>query len=123
MTVTAALVALEALAVLGAAVVSAVNLGAPGPLNAAGRVFLLILMVAAAAFAFAASAKHLAGRAWSRGAIVVWQLFQIILSIQYLTGGAVLLGLGLLVPGAVALVLTFSPMTRAFLAPDDRPRG
>lgn len=120
---TALIVALEAVAVLYAAITFALGFGTPGPLNAAGRVFLIVLMVAAAAFAGSVAAKHWAGRAWTRSAVVVWQLFQIVLSGQYLAGGAVPFGLLLLVPGAVALVLVFAPATRRFLEKDDLPRG
>lgn len=117
-----AIVALEGVSVLYGALTFLMSLGQPGPLNMGGRIFLVVLMVAGAVFAATVAGKHWAGRAWTRSAVVVWQLFQIVISGQYLAGGAVGFGLFLLVPAAVALVLVFSPATRRFLEADDVPR-
>ncbi|MDR2254613.1 MAG: hypothetical protein LBE25_01175 [Arthrobacter sp.] len=120
--ITSLIMALEAVIVLWGALNFVFTLRAPGPLNVGGRLFLVVLMVGAAAFAASVAAKHLAGRAWTRAAVVVWQLFQVILSGQFLGGGAPVLGVVLLVPAAVALVLVFAPATRRFLEADDQPR-
>ena len=120
--VVVAVLALEAVAVLYGALSFLLSLGQPGPLNMGGRIFLIALMVAGALFAAMVAGKHWAGRAWTRSAVVVWQLFQIVISGQYLSGGAVGFGLFLLIPAAVALVFVFSPATRRFLEADDRPR-
>lgn len=122
-TVTTLIMGLEAVLVLWGALNFVFTLSAPGPLNVGGRLFLVALMVGAAAFAASVAAKHFMGRAWTRAAVVVWQLFQVILSGQFLGGGAPVLGIVCLVPAAVALLLVFSPATRRFLEADDRPRG
>lgn len=124
---TALIVLIEALAVIAAAIVQFLDLGSPSPISMAGRIFLPVLLLGVGAWQIMVGAKHWAGRAWTRAAVVVWQLFQIILSIQYLVSApsvgdwlGFLFGVGLFVPGAIALVLVFSPSTRAFLEADDR---
>ncbi|RKW70994.1 hypothetical protein [Galactobacter caseinivorans] len=126
-SVTVVLVLLEALAVWVVAALQLADLGSPSPITMAGRIFLPVLMVAAGAWQVMVGLKHRAGRAWTRAAVVVWQLFQIILSIQYLVSApqygdwlGFAVGLGLFIPGAVALVLVFSPTTRLFLEADDQ---
>lgn len=115
--------------VLYGSVVSFIDLGNPSPVSMAGRLFLPVLMLAVSAWQVVAGLKHLAGKAWTRSPLVVWQLFQIILSIYYLSNAPAVgdwagttLGVVLLVPAAVALVLIFSPSTRAYLEPDDQRR-
>lgn len=112
--------------VLYAAVLGLADLRHPSPVSMAGRIFLPVLMIAVGLWQVMAGLKHAAGRAWTRSPLVVWQLFQIILSIYYLSNAprvgdtaGVVLGVSLLVPAAVALVLIFSPATRRFLEPDD----
>lgn len=126
-TITAAIVLVEALAIWVVAVMQLADLGSPSPLTMAGRIFLPVLMIGAGAWQVMVGLKHRAGRAWTRAAVVVWQLFQIILSIQYLVSApqygdwlGFAVGLGLFIPGAVALVLVFSPTTRLFLEADDQ---
>lgn len=121
--VTVGIVALEAVAVLYGAITFAMQLGEPGVLTMPGKIFLIVLMLAGAVFAATVAGKHLIGRAWTRSAVVVWQLFQIVISGQYITGGSLPFGLFLLIPAAVALVLVFSPATRLYLEADDKPRG
>lgn len=123
MALTSFIVWLEAAAVLGGAVVMGVALSQASPLPLAGRVFLIALMLLGAGFQVAVGLNHWRGRAWTRSAVVVWQLFQVVISGQYIVAGAWLFGLALLIPGAVAMVMVFSPQTRAYLAADDAPRG
>lgn len=126
-TTTAVIAVLEAVAVLVLAAVQLADLGTPSPVSLAGRIFLPVLMIGAGAWQAMVGLKHLAGRAWTRAAVVVWQLFQIIISIQYLVSApqygdwlGFAVGLGLFVPGAVALVLVLSPGTRLYLEADDQ---
>jgi uncharacterized membrane protein HdeD (DUF308 family) len=94
-----------------------------------GSIFLLVLMVLVAVWQVVVAVKHLAGRAWTRSAVVVWQLFQIILGIYYLSNAPKYgdwlgtgLGAGMVVVGCCALLFVFAPSTRHWLEPDDAPR-
>ncbi|MGO1319408.1 MAG: hypothetical protein ACTII7_04845 [Galactobacter sp.] len=122
-------VILEAVGVLVAAVFAAQAIGQSSSVSVAGRVFLLVLLLLVAVWQGVVAFKHLAGRAWTRSAVVVWQLFQVIVSIYYISNApgvgdwaGLTLGVGMLLVGGVALVTVFSPATRAWLEPDDAPR-
>jgi hypothetical protein len=129
----AALAALESLAVLVAAGFSVASLlsslGKASPMPVGGSVFLLVLMLLVAVWQAIVAVKHVSGRAWTRSAVVVWQLFQIILGIYYLSNApryqdwlGIGVGVGMVVVGCVALLFVFSPATRLWLEPDDAPR-
>lgn len=122
-------VILESVAVLAAAVFAARAIGQNSPVSVTGRVVLMVLLVLVAVWQGIVAAKHIAGKAWTRSAVVVWQLFQVIVSIYYISNAPAVkdwaglgLGIGMLVVGGVALVTVFAPSTRAWLEPDDAPR-
>lgn len=126
--VTVAMLGIEVLGVAAALIMSIVNLNQPGPLNMAGRIFMLVLIAAAGAGLLVTAVQHYLGKAFTRAIIVVWQLFQIIIGAQTLAAGGELFGVGIwmgiamVVTAGVALVMVFAPATRLYLSIDDVPR-
>lgn len=118
--VVAALVLIEALAVLGYAVYYLMHLGDAGELNIGGRIFMLVLCVGAAAWQLSVAVNFFRGRAWTRAAIIVWQLFQVIMAVTYLQTSMFVIALVALLIAGGALILLFAPATTAYLG--DRPQ-
>lgn len=120
--VVAALVMLEALAVLAYAVSYLVSIGTSTMVNMGGQLFMLALCLLAAIWQGSVSINFFKGKAFTRAPIVVWQLFQLILSVSFLSSNIALVKAGavvsILVAGAT-VVLLFAPKTTAFLG--DRP--
>ncbi|MFA4841049.1 MAG: hypothetical protein WC580_05035 [Agrococcus sp.] len=86
-TWTGAILLVEALGMLVLAVWLAVAaLGDPVD-HIAGGLFLAVLAAGAAAFLLAAGRAMLDGRAWSRGATVVWQVLQLGVALGTFDGG------------------------------------
>lgn len=110
-----AVLLLQSLAVLGAAAVSAAAIGA-GALSVGAQIFLAVLFVLAGVWIGAAGLGLWAGRAWTRAAVVVIELFAVILSISFFTGGNVTVGLLFLLPAAAALLLMFTRQAAEHLA-------
>ncbi|WP_417220576.1 hypothetical protein [Arthrobacter sp.] len=110
------LLLLEAAAALGAAAWYATSLPAAGPVPLGGRLFMLALIVGAAAWQANLAFQVYRGHAWTRAAAVVWQVFQIIFAVSFLGAGgwALALGAALLVPAAAILLLTFDPKATAY---------
>lgn len=106
---------LQSLAVLVAAAASALAIGA-GALGVGAQVFLTVLFVLAGVWIGAAGLGLWAGRAWTRAAVVVIELFAVILSISFFTAGNVLFGLAFLLPAAAALLLMFTRQAAEHLA-------
>ncbi len=120
------LLVLEGLAVLFFyALTYAMALGQPGELGMGARIFMLVLITAAGAWQLWVAHHFFRARAWTRAAVLVWQVFQIILALQIAMPVDVLMAWLWLVPAALILVLLFDPRTTAFLgdrpAPDARP--
>lgn len=122
--VVAAIVFLEALAVLGVAASYAAQLGQPGPVGLPGRLFLLAVMLGAAAWQAWVGLSFSRGRAWTRAAIVVWQVFQIILAVPMVNPEnnttTTVFGWALLLPAAVGILLVFSGGTMRHLAATEK---
>lgn len=97
----------QALAVLGAAVAAFLAVGA-GALGMGAQVFLAVLYVLAAVWIGATGLGLWAGRPWTRAALVVIELFAVILSVSFFSGGNVATGLAFLLPAAGALLLMFT---------------
>ena len=114
-----ALLVLEGAAVLAYGVGYAMQLGAPGTLGLGARLFMLALVLAAGAWQLLVAHFFFRGRAWTRAAVLVWQVFQIILAFQFVMPGNALMAWLWLVPAAVVTVLLFDPRTTGFLG--DRP--
>lgn len=117
------LLLLEATATLGTAVWYATSLGAEGPLSLGGRIFMLALIVGAAAWQSNVAVQVYKGHAWTRAAALVWQVFQVIFAVSFLgTGGwALVLGTSLLIPAAAILLLIFDPRATGYFG--DRGSG
>ncbi|MDQ0095355.1 hypothetical protein [Paeniglutamicibacter psychrophenolicus] len=114
-----ALLVLEGLAVLAYALTYALSLGQTGELGMGARIFMLVLIIAAGAWQLLVAHHFFRARAWTRAAVLVWQVFQIILALQIAMPVDVLVAWLWLVPAAVVVVLLFDPRTTAFLG--DRP--
>ncbi|WP_054821959.1 hypothetical protein [Arthrobacter sp. JCM 19049] len=79
----AALVLLEAVAVLAYGINYLMHINDPGVLNMSGRIFMVVLCLAAGVWQGWVAFSFFKGRAWTRAAIVAWQLFQVILATTY----------------------------------------
>ncbi|MFC7402043.1 hypothetical protein [Citricoccus sp. GCM10030269] len=110
-----ALLLLQSVAVLVAAVIFGLEIGT-GALNLGAQVFLVVLVTAAGLWIGAAGLSLWAGRAWARAATVVIELFAVILSVSFFSGGNPVMGLGFLLPAAAALVLSFTQQVSEHLA-------
>lgn len=113
------LLVLEGLSVLFYAFTYAMALGQAGALGMGARIFMLVLIAAAGVWQLLVAHHFFRARAWTRAAILMWQVFQIILAIPYFQTGDALMAWLWLVPAALIIVLIFDPRTTAFLG--DRP--
>lgn len=113
--VIAAIVALEAAALLTAAgwYGSQLLTGAP-VLNFWGAVFTLGLLLAFSVWLFAVARSLFRGYRWPRAGALVAQLFALTIGFPTLTGGYPLAGLAMLVPAVIAIVLLFDKRVIAF---------
>ncbi|KUM32358.1 hypothetical protein AQ436_04530 [Arthrobacter sp. EpRS66] len=120
--IVAALVMLEALAVLGYAISYLGNLSSSGVVNVGGQIFMLVLCLLLAIWQGSVAINFFKGKAFTRAPIIVWQLFQLILSVSFLSSDIAMVKIGavvsILVAGA-SIVLLFAPKTTAYLG--DRP--
>lgn len=107
-TVIVLIVAAEATALLTAAAWYGHELltGAP-VLSLGGALFTLGLLLAVAAWLYAAAYFLFRGRRWTRAAALVAQLFALTIGFPTLAGGVIWAGLSMLVPAATAIVLLF----------------
>ncbi|WP_413543718.1 hypothetical protein [Citricoccus nitrophenolicus] len=110
---------LQALGVLGTAAASVLVIGA-GALNVGAQIFLVVLYVLAAVWIGATGVGVWAGRPWTRAAVVVIELFAVILSISFFSAGNVSTGLVFLLPAAAALLLMFTRRAAEHLAGVER---
>ena len=115
MLALACVLLLQALGVLWAAVGAVLAIGA-GALSVGAQVFLAVLFLAAALWIGATGVFLWVGRAWTRAAVVVIELFAVILSVSFFSAGNVATGLLFLVPAAFVLLLTFTRGTAEHLA-------
>jgi hypothetical protein len=106
--VIAVILLLEALAFLGISVLFIRTLLTDDPVSAGGSVFLAVFLVLLAAWLVVVARALWRGFRWPRSAALVIQLFLVILSVSFLSSGSVLIGLGMLVPGAVVLLALFT---------------
>ena len=113
--VIAVVVALEATALLVAAVWYGTQLltGAP-VLSFWGAVFTLCLLLAFSVWLFAVARFLLRGFRWPRAGALVAQIFVLTIGFPTLTGGYPLAGLAMLVPAVTAIVLLFDKRVIAF---------
>lgn len=99
---------LEALALLAVAGWFVYNLLTVTPLSMGGAVFTTVLLAAAGIWLLVVGHFFFRGYRWTRAAVLVFQLFAVVLAVPTLQGGVVLPGLALLLPAAVVLVLLFT---------------
>lgn len=120
--VVAALVLIEALAVLAYAISYMLNLDTNGTVNMGGQLFMLALCLLLAVWQGSVAVNFFKGKAFTRAPIVVWQLFQLILSVSFLSSNIPMVTaaavLSIVVAGTTVVML-FAPKTTAFLG--DRP--
>lgn len=119
MLALACVLLLQALGVLWAALSSVLAIG-DGGLGVGAQVFLAGLFLAGAVWIGAAGIGVWAGRAWTRAAVVVIELFAVILSVSFFSAGNLTTGLVFLIPAAVALMLMFTRQAAEHLAGPDR---
>lgn len=118
------LVLIEALAVLAYAVNYAFNISGDGALNLGGQLFMLALCLLLAVWQGAVAVNFFKGKAFTRAPIIVWQLFQLILSVSFLKSDIMGVIIGAILSIAIAgtiVVLLFAPQTTRFLG--DRPQN
>lgn len=114
-----AIAAVMFLMALGAGVVLvwyALSLGTPGPVPMSGRIFFLVLLLAATGLAALSGFQILKSRPWTRAFVIVWHIFQIIFATQLLIGPTWWIALLLLIPSALAVILMFAKATTDFFA-------
>ena len=110
----AAIVGLQAAALVLSAIMVLAVLG-DGALGVPAQLFLVFLILLGAVWLGAAAWGVKAGKTWTRAAVIVIQLFAVILSIGSLSAGDIRGGLLLLVPAAVVLLLLFTPSVNTHL--------
>lgn len=120
--VVAALVLLEALAVLVYAISYMMHIGTSGTVNMGGQLFMLVLCLLAAVWQGSVAINFFKGKAFTRAPIIVWQLFQLILSVSFFTSDIPLVttaAVAAILIAGITIVMLFAPKTTAFLG--DRP--
>lgn len=110
----------EAVAVLIYAANYLLHIADSGVLNMGGRIFMLVLCLAAGIWQLSVSVNFFKGKAFTRAPIIVWQLFQLILSFSFLQGPFMSIAILAIVLAAVTVVMLFAPKTTGFLG--DRPQ-
>ena len=108
--VLSALILLEAALVVGATVFLVVELLTVTPRSLASALALTMLTALAAVWVTAIAIGMLRGRAWSRGAAIVWQVLQIAVAVGAFQGAFARpeVGWPLLLTALAALALLFS---------------
>ena len=108
--VLSALIFLEAALVVGATAFLVFELVTVTPDSLASALALTVLTALAAGWVTAIAVGLLRGRAWSRGAAIVWQVLQIAVAVGAFQGSFARPEVGwlLLLPALAALVLLFS---------------
>jgi hypothetical protein len=108
--VLSALIFLEAALVVGATAFLVFELATVPAQSPASAIALTVLTALAAVWVTAIAVGVLRGRAWSRGAAIVWQVLQIAVAVGAFQGSFARAEVGwlLLVPALIALVLLFS---------------
>lgn len=116
MRVIAAIVLLEALALLAAAAWYVYELFTATPASFWGAIFTLGLLVVAGVWLLSVGVFLFRGLRWTRAAALVWQLFLLTIAVPTLSAGLVLPGLALLLPPLVVLLLLFDKSVIAFMS-------
>ena len=117
--IVAAITAVEALAVLAYAIGYLASIGSEGVVNLAGRIFMVVLCVLLGIWQASVAVNFYRGRAYTRAPIIVWQLFQLILSFSFMAAPYTAVAIIAIVLAAAGVLMLFAPRTTAFLG--DRP--
>lgn len=112
--VIAAILLAEALALFALVVGYVSSLLGPDPLSVGGAVFMIVFLLLLASGILAAARALLRGYRWPRTPSMVLQVFLIIFAVSFLSAGAGLAGILLLVPAATLLLLLFTAPVVAF---------
>jgi hypothetical protein len=106
-----AVIALEAVAAIVLAGFLILELLTAPTASMGSAIAIVVIAILAAIWLVALTIATLRGRPWIRGAIVTWQLIQILCAIGCFQGILAVpeVGWALLVPAVIALVLLFSP--------------
>jgi hypothetical protein len=106
--VIAGILLLEALAFLGVGVLFLSTLAMGDLVSVGGTVFLAVFLILLAIWLVVLARALWRGFRWPRSAALVIQLFLVILSVSFFSSGSVVIGLAMLVPGAVVLIALFT---------------
>ncbi|HXF03084.1 MAG TPA: hypothetical protein VN601_08860 [Arthrobacter sp.] len=112
--VVAAVVGLEALALIGLGVYAVYSALTQPMFSLASAVFLIVLLLGLGAGLAAVSVNAFRGMRWTRSAAFVWQLLMVAIAVPSLLEGNVPLGLALLLPPLAAAYFLFTPKVVAF---------
>jgi len=104
----AAVLVLEAIALVALAAGFIVTVFGADPLSVGGSVFMAVLLLLVAVGLITMARRLAAGFRWPRSPSLVVQLFLVILAFPYFDSGDPLIGLALMVPAAVVIVTLFS---------------
>ncbi|MHA7241056.1 hypothetical protein [Arthrobacter sp. TMS1-12-1] len=104
----AAVLILEALALVALSVGSILSIFAADPISVGGSVFMTVLLLLVAAALVAMARRLGAGFRWPRSPALVVQLFLVILAFPFFTAGNPLIGLLFVLPAAAVIVTLFS---------------
>jgi CBS domain containing-hemolysin-like protein len=99
---------LEALGFLGVGALFLSTLAMGDLVSVGGTVFLAVFLILLAIWLGVLARALWRGFRWPRSAALVIQLFLVILSVSFFSSGSVVIGLAMLVPGAVVLIALFT---------------
>ncbi|MGO1791415.1 MAG: hypothetical protein ACTHZ5_14440 [Micrococcaceae bacterium] len=108
------IVGLQAIGLVISAIMVLSLLG-EGALGLPAQLFLVFLILLGAVWLGAAAWGVKAGKTWTRAAVIVIELFAVILSIGSFSAGDIRGGLVLLLPAAAVLLLLFTPSVNTHL--------
>ena len=124
LVVVSALLALEALALIGVVVWLVVDLIALQPSSYATAIALIVLVLIAAAWMTAVALGSLRRASWSRGGAIVWQLLQLSIAVGAFQGFFARPDVGwlLLVPAIVVIgLLLWTPVRLGYTRTEHDP--
>ncbi len=104
----AGILLLEALGFLGVGALFMSTLAMGDLVSVGGTVFLAVFLILLAIWLVVLARALWRGFRWPRSAALVIQLFLVILSVSFFSSGSVVIGLAMLVPGAVVLIALFT---------------
>lgn len=104
----AGILLLEALGFLGVGALFMGTLAMGDLVSVGGTVFLAVFLILLAIWLGVLARALWRGFRWPRSAALVIQLFLVILSVSFFSSGSVVIGLAMLVPGAVVLIALFT---------------